>query len=181
MASAASLRRREVALVYARATARAAALFRAEQPDVWQQLVNAEYSAAGLVRRREGRPPAGKNPLTGGVTCYGSVMKNTHRPTTATYISFAETCRRAGLSPSTQAAAPQWLVDRYDAAIRIDRADGSNEWLVANYASDEINLQLLTFRAGVIIEQLRFPAPDGEVSRRCAATFASVVALWIAS
>lgn len=63
-----SLRRREVALVYARASARAAALFRAERPDVWRQLVDAEYAAAGLVRQRGGRPSERirKNDLTGG-------------------------------------------------------------------------------------------------------------------
>ena len=99
-------------------------------------------------------------------------MSSTATATTFDYIdAFAE----AGFLPADEIAAPSWVAQRYEAAIALD--GHTSRYLVANYDEDSMIVQLLT-PSGCIVDELRFAAPDCEVSGSTVKALVAVVTAW---
>lgn len=67
----------------------------------------------------------------------------------------------------------EWLERRFDGVMAL--SDG--RLLVTSYFDDSLLLAVLTAN-GATVEEVRFPAPDDEVSALAAAAFRAVVMVW---
>jgi hypothetical protein len=92
--------------------------------------------------------------------------------------SVIEVWVEAGFSPSDECGLGEWWESHFDALTFAVGDSGKPDWVLASRNIDDgLSLVMLTGN-GVVIDQLRFSAPDGYLSPLTRSAFDAVVKAW---